>query len=113
MAVEKARRKDMTRHSGSFAVLAAALLLPLGAVAADAAKPAPTPATAAAATAAAAKAAKAERQCSMPTSPRLQKKGDDCEQATERTRWHSKGDLDSTGQFDTAEALRQLNPSVR
>jgi hypothetical protein len=104
--VEKVRRKDMTRHSGSFAVLAAALLLPLGAIAADSAKPAPAPA------AAAAKSAKAERQCSMPTSPRLQKKGDDCEQATERTRWHSKGDLDSTGQLDTAGALRQLNPSV-
>jgi hypothetical protein len=96
----------MTRHARSFAVLAAALLLPLGAIAADSAKPAP-------AAAAAAKAAKAERQCSMPSSPRLQKKGDDCEQATERTRWHSKGELESTGQFDTAGALRQLNPSVR
>jgi hypothetical protein len=92
----------MTRHIASF--VAAALLLPLAAAAAD------TPAKPA--TAAAAKAARNERQCSMPSSPRLQKKGDECEQATERTRWHSNADLNSTGQFDTAEALRRLNPSV-
>ena len=94
----------MKHHFRSFAVLAAALLLPLGAMAADPPKPSP---------AAAAKAAKDERQCSMPTSPRLQKKGDECEQAKERTCSHSKEELDSTGQANTADALRRLNPSVR
>ena len=93
----------MKHHSGTFAVLAAALLLPLGATAADPPKPSP---------AAAAKSPKDERQCSMPESPRLQKKGDECEQAKERTRSHSKEELDSTGQ-STADALRRLNPNVR
>ena len=93
----------MKLHFGSLAVLAAALLLPLGATAAD--QPKPT-------SAAAAKSAKDERQCSMPTSPRLQKKGDECETAKERTRSHSNEELNSTGQ-STAEALRRLNPSVR
>ena len=98
----------MKIRSGTFAVVAAALLLPLGATAAD--KPKTAPATATTATTAA-KPAKEERQCSMPTSPRLQKKGDDCEHAKERTRTHSNEELNSTGQ-STAEALRRLNPSV-
>ncbi|HEV7633012.1 MAG TPA: hypothetical protein VGO41_08465 [Steroidobacteraceae bacterium] len=93
----------MKLHSGLFAVLATALLLPVGATAAD--QPQPT-------SAAAAKSAKDERQCSMPTSPRLQKKGDECEQAKERTRSHSNEELNSTGQ-STADALRRLNPTVR
>jgi hypothetical protein len=92
----------MRRHCGSLAFLAAALLLPLGATAAeDTDKPA-----------AAAKAARDERQCSMPTSPRLQKKNDDCSQAKEWARSHSGADLSSTGQFNAAEALRRLDPRL-
>jgi hypothetical protein len=93
------------------AITVTALLLPFGAVAADAARPAVKSESKPAA--AARKSTKDERQCSMPSSPRLQKKGDDCEQATERTRWHTKDDLDSTGKIDTAEALKQLNPGIR
>jgi hypothetical protein len=93
----------MTRHSGLCAILAAALLLPLGAAAAHEAKPAPT---------AAAKAARDERQCSMPTSTRLQKKNDDCSQARESTRSYSNRELNSTGQFNAVDALRRLDPSV-
>jgi hypothetical protein len=107
----------MSRYSGSLVVLAAALLLPLGAAAADAPKDAPPAASTTAKPAKAAtdksnKVARDERQCSMPSSPRLQKKGDDCADAKERTRWHSKDDLNSTGQMSTADALRQLDPSV-
>lgn len=93
----------MTRHSVSFSALAASLLLPLSAVAADVAKPGP---------AAVAQAAKNERQCSMPTSSRLQKKNDDCAEAKERTRSYSNRELNSTGQANAVEALRRLDPSV-
>jgi len=92
----------MTCHCTTLALIAAALVLPLTAAAADTAKPSAT----------AAKAARNERQCPMPSNPRLQKKGE-CAQATERTRWYSRSDLESTGQFNTADALRQLDPSFR
>jgi uncharacterized low-complexity protein len=89
----------MTRHSTSFAALAAALILPLvlplAAAAADDAKP-----------------AKRERQCSMPTSSRLQKKNDDCTEAKERARSYSSRELNSTGQGNAAEALRRLDLRV-
>ena len=94
----------MSRPLNSIAILVAALLLPLGAVAADAPKPAATEKPS--------KTAKDERQCSMPTSPRLQKKNDDCSEASEWKRSHSGRDLKSTGQGDNAEALRRLDPSV-
>jgi hypothetical protein len=94
----------MRRHSRFFALLAAALILPVGAMGADDAKPKPS--------AAAAKAAKDVRQCPMPSSPRLQKKKDECAEAKEGARWYSNGDLKDTGQIDTAEALKQLDPRV-
>ena len=93
----------MKRHSRFFAFLAAALILPLGAMGADEAKPK---------AAATSKTAKDVRQCSMPSSPRLQKKKDECAEAKEGARWYSNGDLKDTGQADTAEALKQLDPRV-
>jgi hypothetical protein len=94
----------MKRHSRFFAFLAAALILPLGAMGADEAKPKPAAATT--------KTTKDVRQCSMPSSPRLQKKKDECAEAKEGARWYSNGDLKDTGQTDTAEALKQLDPRV-
>ncbi|MET0292994.1 MAG: hypothetical protein ABW136_11590 [Steroidobacteraceae bacterium] len=93
----------MKRHSTALAIMAVALVLPVAAIAADT-KPKAAPV---------AKSAKDERQCSMPTSPRLQKKGDDCAESKEWVRSHSNEELNSTGQGNTADALRRLNPNLR
>lgn len=58
------------------------------------------------------KAAQArERQCSMPTSPRLQKKDDECAQAREWSRSYSGDEVRGTGQGNS-EALRRLDPRL-
>jgi hypothetical protein len=91
----------MTRHSYVLTLMAATLL-PLGALAADTvAKPAAPKATADA------------RWCSMPTSPRLQRKDDDCASAKEWTRTHSGDELSRTGQGNTVDALKRIDPTVR
>lgn len=84
-----------------FTWIVAALVLPFGAMASEPSR----------AAAPAGASSKDVRQCSMPSSPRLQKKGDECAEATERTRWHSREELQSTG-LSNAEALRRLNPSI-
>lgn len=94
----------MKGRSRCFALLAVAFILPTGAMAADSAKPKPS--------AAATKSARNVRQCPMPSSPRLQKKKDECAEAKEGARWYSSSDIKDTGQFDTAEALKQLDPRV-
>jgi hypothetical protein len=101
----------MTRHSRISAVLAAAFLLPLGATAAETAAPAAKPAKAAESTRE--KIPAGERQCSMPSSPRLQKKNDDCSEAKGSTRWHLRHEIDDTGQTDMGEALRRLDPRIQ
>jgi hypothetical protein len=93
----------MARIPASLMVVTA-LMLPFSTFAADEPKVGkPSPAV---------KVAKDERQCSMPTSPRLQKKGDDCAEAKEWTRSYSNEELNSTGQA-SAEALRKLDPRLR
>jgi hypothetical protein len=92
----------MTREVRLFPLIVTATLLPLGAIAADTAvKPA------------ASKAAADARWCSMPTSPRLQRKDDDCASAREWTRSHSNDDLARTGQGNAADALKRIDPIVR
>lgn len=101
----------MKRHIGLVASLAIALL-PLAAVAAEPAAP-KAETRSKVKVEKADKIEKAQRQCSMPSSSRLQKKGDECEDVTDRTRWHSQDELNSTGRTNTAEALRQINPTVQ
>ncbi len=92
----------MTRESRLLTLIVSATLLPLAAMAADSgAKPAT------------AKAAADARWCSMPTSPRLQRKDDDCASAREWARSHSNDDLARTGQGNAVDALKRIDPIVR
>ncbi|RYZ63585.1 MAG: hypothetical protein EOP08_10655 [Proteobacteria bacterium] len=83
--------------------LAATLLLPATLFAAD--EPAPAEAKAAAA-----RAAKADLSCEPSARSRIRKaRSLGCNDA-QPTRSYSREDLQSTGQFDSAEALRRLDP---
>jgi hypothetical protein len=92
----------MKRHSAFLTALAVAALLPLSSIAAE---PAP------AAAAATAKAKKADKPCEPATASRIRKsKADDCKKDMPPAGTYTKEDLDSTGQTDTGEALRRLDP---
>jgi hypothetical protein len=99
------------KYPGILTTCAIALLLPLGALAADPAAPAQSPASAqAAAQAVAAKARKDEKPCNA-TASRIRKSNPkDCGNDAQPTRSYSREEIESTGQTDTAEALRRLDP---
>ncbi len=114
----------MTKSTGTLAALTAALLLPLSAFAADpvappantAAKPAPTETETKTATETRTKdaeAKKAEAKCEQSTSSRIRKSKEDCGKDASPTRSYSKDEIESTGQTDTGEALRRLDPRVQ
>jgi hypothetical protein len=100
------------KHSATLTSFAIALLLPLGAVAAEPAAPTQTPAAAqAAAQATAAKAGKDEKSCEKSTASRIRKSNPkDCGKDAQPIRSYSREEIESTGQTDTAEALRRLDP---
>ena len=88
--------------------LAAMLLIPLGAVAAE-----QVALVAPAETKTGKPAKKAEAQCEQSTASRIKKSKEDCGKASQPTTTYSKEDLERTGQTDTAEALRRLDPRFR
>jgi hypothetical protein len=90
----------MKRLSASLAALAVAFVLPLAAVATEPAT-APT------------KAKKVEKACEAAASRIRRSKADDCAKETQPTRTFTQRDLENTGQFDTAEALRRLDPRLQ
>jgi len=104
-------------------ILVAALLLPLGAFAAEATPPKAEPAAEARqdppdakADANASRAArrKAQRQadaaCDTTASRIRRNRAGECVPSSQPTRSYSKDDIDNTGQTDIAEALRRLDP---
>ena len=94
----------MKWQSTALAALGATMLLSLGAVAAEA------PARADGAIAATSKASKTESRCDASATSRIRRKNDDCARSAAPTRTWTKQDLESTGQMDTGEALRRLDP---
>lgn len=89
------------------AALAAALLIPLGALAADSPQPK-------AEQKAAQKAGqKVDKDCEVSTASRIHRSKTDCPKDMQPTRSYSKQELESTGQIDTGEALRRLDPRFR
>ena len=99
----------MNLRTGTLATLAAAMLLPLGAIAADA--PAPAKAQS---EATAAKEKKVEKApCESTATTRLRRsKGEDCVRDPGSRTW-TKEELDNTGQMDTREALKRLDPRIQ
>ena len=104
----------MKRHSGMLATFAAALLLPLGAMAAEPAeKPESQSPTETQVQDEQGKKAqkKAEKPCTTSTASRIRRdKADTCGKESQPTRTYSREEIESTGQTDTAEALRRLDP---
>jgi curli biogenesis system outer membrane secretion channel CsgG len=93
----------MKRHTAAIAALALALSLPLGALAADAA--------ASASKVEAPKAKPVEKLCDPPTSSRVRKsKTEECPKGAKQMSTYTQEDLQSTGETDTVEALRKLDP---
>jgi uncharacterized low-complexity protein len=124
----------MKNSARTLTALAAAILIPLGALAADPVAPATnaestqateTPAADSKATdsnateskatdtkAAHSKARKADTKCEQSTSSRIRKNKGDCGKDSQPTSTYSKEELESTGQTDTGDALRRLDPRV-
>ena len=110
----------MTRHLRFIPALAAALLMPLGALAADAPTPdaqskaeaqVETKADAKAAKTARAQKAKAKETECEATASRIQRnKAGECWKSTQPSRTITKDELDSTGETDVGEALKRLDP---
>ena len=102
----------MTRRYRTVAALAAALLLPLGAMGAEpSSSAAPAADTAQAAPAADGKAKKAEPKCEATATTRIRKmKPTDCAKDAVGSRSYSKEELERTGEFQVGEALRKLDP---
>lgn len=96
----------MTRHSRTLTLIAAALLLPLGAVAADAAAPAADAPKASTAK----PVKKTTLECDTTSSRIRRDKGGKCTPSSAPTRTYTKEDIDSTGQTDLTEALKRLDP---
>ena len=93
----------MMRHTAVIAALALSLSLPLGAVAGDA--------PASANKVAAPKAKPVEKLCDPPTSSRVRKsKTEECPKGAKQMSTYTQEDLQSTGETDTVEALRKLDP---
>ena len=95
----------MKLYTGKVAALAAALLLPLGAVAAEPAAPADKPVAAQEA-----KPKKIDKSCESASASRIRKEKGECINSAAPTRSFSKEEIESTGQTDTAEALKRLDP---
>lgn len=94
--------------SASLAALAAAFVLPVSAVATEPAAPA------AVTSVAVTKAKKVEKTCEATATSRIRRNtADDCAKQMQPTRTFTQRDLETTGQFDTAEALRRLDPRLQ
>ncbi|HEV7633017.1 MAG TPA: hypothetical protein VGO41_08490 [Steroidobacteraceae bacterium] len=119
----------MKTSARTLTALVAAFVIPLGTLAAEPETPATTaesspatetPAADAKATDAKAtdskathsKARKADTKCEQSTSSRIRKNKGDCDKDSQPTSSYSKEELESTGQTDTADALRRLDPRV-
>ena len=107
----------MPRHHTPALILAAALLLPLGALAADATPPQPSEAAQETRKDADTRAAdakprkKAAMACEGATASRIRRnKAGECVHSAQPTRSYSKEDIDTTGQTDMGEALKRLDP---
>lgn len=99
----------MTRRFNPISILAAALLMPLGALAAETAAPPTDPPAKEAPKAHVTK--KPVEDCRETAATRIHKnKPGECAKSTQPTRTYTKEDLDSTGQTDTGEALKRLDP---
>ena len=98
----------MKNSARTLTALAAAVLIPLGALAADAPPPAASETKATDS-----KAKKAEPKCEQSSASRIRKNEADCAKDSQPTRSYSKEELDGTGQTDTGEALRRLDPRVQ
>ena len=99
--------KNSARTLTLAGALALVIALPVGAFAAEAQTP-PAKESVKAET----KAKKAEPKCEPSTASRLRKDEKDCGKDSQQTRSYSKSELESTGQTNTAEALRRLDPRV-
>jgi hypothetical protein len=114
----------MKNSARTLTALVAAFLIPLGALAADPVAPATNAqSTQATETSAAdskatdskathSKARKADTKCEQSTSSRIHKNKGDCDKDSQPTSSYSKEELESTGQTDTGDALRRLDPRV-
>jgi len=119
----------MKTSARTLTALAAAFLIPLGALAAEPEAPATTaestqvtetPAADSKATdskardskATHSKAKKADTKCEQSTASRIRKNKGDCDKDSQPTSSYSKEELESTGQTDTGDALRRLDPRV-
>ncbi len=103
----------MKNSARTLTALAAALLIPLGAFAADAVTPpAKAPDAKAEVKSEAKPTRKAEIKCEQPVASRIQKGKSDCDKGALGTRTYTREEIESTGQTDTAEALRRLDPRV-
>jgi hypothetical protein len=97
----------MIRRTRTLTLIAAALLMPLGVMAADA----PAPATDAPKATTAKPARKTALGCDETTSSRIRRdKGGKCTPSSAPTRTYTKEDIDTTGQADLSEALKRLDP---
>jgi len=106
----------MKRRFGTIAVIATALMLPLGLRAADS-EPAVKPNAEDTATKAApekTEAAKTEAKCEYITGSRIRHKPPvSCDSGTQGMRVFTREELLSTGEADMAQALRMLDPRLR
>jgi hypothetical protein len=97
----------MKIRSFTLAAVASVLVLPVTLQAADASSPAAPKADT---RSSAASARKADTHCATTTQTRIRKsKTEGCNDVPS-TRTYSREDLESTGQFDTGEALKRLDP---
>ena len=95
----------MKCRPATFPSLALAMLLPLGALSAEPepqAKPGESTE----------QAKKVEKGCKVSSSSRIRRDSEDCSKDSLPTRRYSREDIESTGQMDTGEALRRLDPRL-